>query len=55
MSNVSSSSVMRDRDVLTPVKANIIIIMNNNNKIQHLYSAIFTECSMALYVVSRII
>ena len=28
---------------------------NNNNKIQHLYSAIFTECSMALYIVSRII
>ena len=28
---------------------------NSNNKIQHLYSAIFTECSMALYIVSRII
>ena len=28
---------------------------NNNNKIQHLYSAIFTECSMALYIVSMII
>ena len=27
---------------------------NNNNKIQHLYSAIFTKCSMALYIVSRI-
>ena len=23
---------------------------NNNNKIQHLYSAIFTECSMALFI-----
>ena len=29
--------------------------INNNNKIQHLYSAIFTECSKALYIVSRII
>ena len=28
---------------------------NNNNKIQHLCSAVFTECSMALYIVSRII
>ena len=28
---------------------------NNNNKIQHLYIAIFTECSVELYIVSRII
>ena len=29
------------------------VCYNNNNKIQHLYSAIFIECSMALYIVSR--
>ena len=32
--------------------SNVVFSSDNNNKIQHLYSAIFTERSMALYLVS---
>ena len=30
-------------------------VIINNNKIQHVYIAIFTECTMAMYIVSIII